>query len=276
MGLDIYNRDGDSILEDFEDKLGYYLKEGFDPEPFTNLLVAYQDGGDGTELDTIIQIIKDLPEDQKETGAVDRITQIINSARAMESYQVSEENAALAERHQWIHDEEDVTDSRMGSYGMLHIGRNFAHLVGLQYQQWGEDVMTSTRKLTMEELDELIIHSADGSRTDYCLSPVVMFDALNNHSDCDGTYLPTEERISAEVGSSVQLLKELDRLYETGLFDLLHQKKQDIEKIFPAIEYASEETKIIYHTAGNVFWVLSKMLWHAVTSVEDGEEICFG
>lgn len=116
------------------------------------------------------------------------------------------------------------SNSRIGSYSTIHYLRQFAHELGLLYKKQGIDILKDPKgyKLTKNEVRKILDISAK-KHTAYADSNDDIFDNLNNHSDCEDYYLPTQNRISFEYGSSLGLYKELDALYETGAIDFFEE-----------------------------------------------------
>lgn len=166
----------------------------------------------------------------------------------------------------------NVSETRMGSYGTIHHGRTLASRIhnhcltnGIELELKSE----VTQKLTKEELIDIIYEIED---TEY---ESELFDNLCNHSDCDGIYVPTQERISFEKGSSVLLLYELYLLYQLGVYDLLAEIILETDaKLSQSIGISPEESQL-YHEADICLWVLRKMMYHAASSVYYEDVIVF-
>ncbi len=164
-----------------------------------------------------------------------------------ESFFKSSECKELYKKYRWIlYDKKIAGQSRVGTYSAIHYLRYFADRL---FDDLGE------KKEASKEIVYNIIR-------DICFGANYGLDncpALCNHSDSNGYYLPTTEPYSFEYGSSVQLLRELDRIYSTGAIKILQDNLN---------------AKIDDY-AGTIIWVFKILLCYALRSVADRNVLIF-
>jgi hypothetical protein len=288
MGLDISNDDIDS----YKDNVSYYIDEYINNK-YKNLFLEYLRNN---EYDKILNEItaeyinKNYATSGIENLTEEKTTQLLNNTleefkqtvqrqkeviEILLNPEVNSNDRTIAEKYHWTYDDEETHDSRMGSYGMIHYGRKFADLVDKLYTSKGLDISNTDQVLTCKEVESLLIKIEEEGTMYYDSE---YFDNLCNHSDCDSIYAPTQERVKFEIGSSIGLLKELDTLYNVKAIEHLKSIISSIEteqKGKENVKYASKEIQTLYNLASNCEWVIRKMLYHAVNSVENNEIICF-
>jgi hypothetical protein len=184
----------------------------------------------------------------------------------------SSNDLVLVENYDWIYENEELSDSRMGTYGMIHYGRSFVSFMDKYCDEKGIDI---TKLVATEEMvKELMVRQVNSSNS-YTTS---RFDNICNHSDCDGYYIPTQERVSFEYGSSILLLKELDIIFKSGIVTILDSMVSNIKEEHPDIYYSnliSKEQSTLYNMSNNISWVLKKLLYHALESIQEDMMIIF-
>lgn len=285
MGLDIFNRDAEGADIDLTETINNFAKEEskemlldlLEKDSYDALRAAIADVNNLKEAEpedgqTLEEATQELHQDfiQYAEGDIMTLEQMSNLP------EVPEDVKAMVQKYQWVFDESNshLHNSRMGSYSTIHWGRQWADNVANFYVQRGEDVWTSEYVLTEEDINTLIaLQLNSGGNTSYVGE---VFNNLCNHADESGYYIPTLERVDFEYGSSILLLRELDRLDTIGAMSSLKVKTDAIIEQYPQISFAPEEVQDVYHTSATIYWVLSKMLYHAVDSVENEGIITFG
>lgn len=282
MGLDISSNISENYIEDMCFYVDEYIKEEHMPT-FKRIIEVE---GDVEKILTFTTtehvLVRDediFPEalQKEKEGMLEQFLNRIRYCKEMldilNNSETTFEDDAIVDKYGWIFDDDEVQDSRMGSYGTIHYGRKFADLISNFYSKNDMDLDNITRKFTKDEIISLLSQLEKESTTSY---EGLYFDAFCNHSDCDGSYLPTQERLDFERGSSIQLLRELDTIWETGAIDCLKEIIGEIEQEYGEdIQYAPKEINAMYNLANTCDWVCRKMLYHAVTSVTHGEAIVF-
>lgn len=287
MGLDITN----SCIDNYDDDISYYIEEYLSSE-YTKMFTDYLHD---KEYDKIINEVtiehidrafatakrddEEISEEELKKALENylemfksAIESIKNKITLIGETEISSEDKAIAEKYSWVYEDDEVQDSRMGSYSMIHYGRKFADLVDDLYKEKGLSISDTDQEITREEVENLLSRIESEGTTSYNAD---YFDNLCNHSDCDGCYIPTEERLSFDEGSSILLLRELDTLYKIKAVDRLKEIIASIETEYKGrenVQFATEEVRLLHRYAENCEWVIRKMLFHAVSSVE-GEEI---
>lgn len=132
------------------------------------------------------------------------------------SFRNTDEYEEWFKKYGHLMNDEELWDTKLGSYSALHYLRFFCDQVTCLFHV-NKDTPTREYIASLLRAGEYNDWAYDFH---YC-------PALCNHSDCDGVYLPTIQAFDYNHGSAVRLMRELDRVYSTGAVDILKELEVD-------------------------------------------------
>lgn len=279
MGLDIINHSSRSLYQTVYDTVEAWCT----PEA-SRRLITLLDEGKIEELKQAINNTRNLQTPRLDEGETmeEALADQLNAFLSAIEYELGlyshtlnayKPDAKELIAYTWVNSVPRIQDSRMGGYGTIHYGRAWASAVSDFYDERGEDVWTSSYVLTTEDIESIIGVVIQTGTIAY---ETETFPNLCNHSDCDGFYIPTQERVDFDLGSSYLLMKEIDRLEQVGAFRAVQKYAAGILEPYELnIERATIGAREIFETADTIYWVLSKLMYHAVDSLTNQSVIVF-